>query len=110
MRKCDACGSNNMSSVSSAYEGNYEECRDCGKRTSIPSYEELVRRVAELESENERKHKELIKVNGRNIDLHAKLNTLESENKALRLIANSHSMSELRRMKIMSGYVPGGEK
>jgi transposase len=78
MRKCNACGSNNISSVSSPYEGNYEECRDCGKRTSIPSYEELVRQVAEL----------------------------ETENKALHLIANSHSMSELRRMKIMTNYDP----
>jgi hypothetical protein len=35
---------------------------------------------------------------------------LESEVKALRLIANSHSMSELRRMKIMTNYKPGPEK
>jgi hypothetical protein len=34
-------------------------------------------------------------------DLRAQVIDLESENKALRLIANSHSMSELRRLKIM---------
>jgi hypothetical protein len=33
--------------------------------------------------------------------LQSRVTDLESEVKALRLIANSHSMSELRRMKIM---------
>jgi hypothetical protein len=35
---------------------------------------------------------------------------LEAENKALRLIANSHSMSEMRRMKIMTNYKPAPDK
>jgi transposase len=80
VRKCDICGSEEISTVSSAYEGCYFECTKCGLRTYIPSYDDLKRRVAEL----------------------------ESEVKALRLIANSHSMSELRRMKIMTNYKPEG--
>lgn len=35
--------------------------------------------------------------------LQARIADLESENKALRLIANSHSMSELRRNRITAG-------
>jgi len=49
MRKCDACGSDEIATVSTKYEGNYTECTKCGKRTYIPSYDELVYRVAELE-------------------------------------------------------------
>jgi hypothetical protein len=44
------------------------------------------------------------------IALQSRINELESEVKALRLIANSHSMSKLRRMKIMTNYKPGPEK
>ena len=44
-----------------------------------------------------------------------RINELESENKALRLIAGSHSMSELRRNKILAGdkwfkYPPAPEQ
>lgn len=36
-------------------------------------------------------------------ELQKRIADLESENKALRLIAGSHSMSELRRKRIMAG-------
>lgn len=49
MRKCDACGSDEIATVASAREGNYTECTKCGKRNYIPSYEYLVARVVELE-------------------------------------------------------------
>ena len=60
MRKCDACGSDEIATVSTKYEGNYTECTKCGKRTYIPSYDELVykvdalqARIDELEHKNE---------------------------------------------------------
>ena len=47
--------------------------------------------------------------------LQKRIDELESENKALRLIAGSHSMSELRRNRIMAGdkwfkYPPAPER
>ena len=39
--------------------------------------------------------------------LQKRITDLESENKALRLIADSHSMSELRRNRIMAGWRRG---
>lgn len=51
MRKCDACGSDEIATVSTKYEGNYTECAKCGKRTYILSYEELEYRISELESQ-----------------------------------------------------------
>ena len=47
--------------------------------------------------------------------LKARIAELEAENKALRIIAGSHSMSELRRNKIMAGdkwfkYPPSPEQ
>lgn len=48
------------------------------------------------------------------LDLLQRIASLESENKALRLIADSHSMSELRRKRIMGDkwfkYPPAPEQ
>ena len=51
----------------------------------------------------------------KSIILNRRITTLESENKALRQIAGSHSMSELRRNKILAGdkwfkYPPAPER
>lgn len=45
--------------------------------------------------------------------LQARIDELEAENKALKLIANSHSMSELRRLQAQTGwrkYPPAPER
>jgi hypothetical protein len=49
MKKCEVCGSDEIATVATAREGSYTECTKCGKRTYIPSYDDLVYRVAELE-------------------------------------------------------------
>ena len=119
MRKCDACGSDEIATVSTKYEGNYTECTKCGKRTYIPSYDELVYKVDALQARiDELEHKNEVLMDSylesETIDDKGKLvgsleyfkkhiTDLESENKALRLIAGSHSMSELRRNRIMAG-------
>ena len=69
---------------------------------------ELQAKIAELEEKLTIKTLENLK--GESV-----LTDLESENKALRLIAGSHSMSELRRNKILAGdkwfkYPPAPEQ
>jgi hypothetical protein len=74
------------------------------------SYDKLIERIAELENDND--FLQTIR-SAQATTIHnkcEKIRELESEVKALRLIANGHSMSELRRMKIMTNYKPGPEK
>jgi hypothetical protein len=109
------------------------------KQQASKSIQELIQeitllklRIADLESENEllsgkatidllKPFVEQIKLEDEPMPvIHAgikilltKISDLESENKALRLIAGSHSMSELRRLQMQTGwfkYPPAEEK
>ena len=71
------------------------------------TFQQLNQRIAELEKECEHWHGHY-QIKSTLADAQAmQLNELESENKALRLIAGSHSMSELRRNRIMAGWKRG---
>ena len=73
----------------------------------VGSLEHFRQRIAELEKECEHWHGHY-QIKSTLADAQAmQLNELESENKALRLIAGSHSMSELRRNRIMAGWKRG---
>ena len=77
------------------------------KQKIIAEFHALNQRIAELEKECEHWHGHY-QIKSTLADAQAmQLNKLESENEALRLIAGSHSMSELRRNRILAGWRRG---
>ena len=77
------------------------------KQKIIAEFHALNQRIAELEKECEHWHGHY-QIKSTLADAQAmQLNKLESENEALRLIAGSHSTSELRRNRILAGWRRG---
>ena len=136
LKKCPFCGSEAKVELRDIQTGVECTNRRCITNTFVqPTYDQwntrpledaLQARIDKLESENDllsgratvdllKPFVEQIKLEDEPMDtihagikiLLAKIADLESEVKALRLIAGSHSMSELRRNRIMAGWRRG---
>ena len=78
-------------------------------------FDKIIREYEQAKAEAEKQRVELEKWNAERYvgcvthiaNQQSRIDTLESENKALRLIAGSHSMSELRRNRTMAGWRRG---